>query len=102
MRMSRNTILVPLIFFTMHGCAMGKCNTWEIDSSYPGSSIHGMVVCKDLIRGYNKNKDNLIYNEVARILRESGGEHSHCSVVGNSLIISTRNDQIFLKINCPR
>ena len=79
---------------------MGKCNTWEIDRSYPGSSIHGMVVCKDLIRGYNKNKDDLVNSEVARILRESGGEYSYCSVVDNSLIISTRSNQIFIKIDC--
>jgi len=84
----------------MQGCAVGKCNTWEIDSSYPGSNIHGMIICKDLIRGYDKNRDNLIYSEVARILKESGGEYSHCGVVGNSLIISTRNNQIFIKIDC--
>jgi hypothetical protein len=88
--------------FALHGCAIGRCDTWEVDSSYAGSSIHGMVVCKDLIRGYDKNKDKLVYNEVARILRESGGKYSHCSVVDNSLIISTRNNQIFLKIDCLR
>lgn len=100
MRVSRKTIIVLLILFTMKGCAVGKCNTWEVDSRYPDSSIHGMVVCKDLIRGYNKNIDALIYSEVSRILRESGGKYSHCNVVDNSLIISTRSSQIFLKVDC--
>ena len=86
----------------LHGCAMGACYEWEVDRSYPGTAIHGMVLCKNLIRGYDKGDDELIYKEVRRILTESGGRYSRCIVVNGSLMRSTRNNQIFLKIDCSR
>ena len=95
-------MFISLLLLSLHGCALARYDAWEVDSNYPGTSIHGMVVSKKLIKGYDKNEDKLVYNEVTRILRESGGKYSYCKVINNSLIISTRNDQIFLKIDCTR
>lgn len=95
-------ISVSISLLVLQGCAAGRCQTWEIDNSYPGTEIHGMVICKGLVKGYDKNNDDMIYNEVARLLAESGGRYKDCQIMRNSLIISTRNDQLFLKIDCSR
>lgn len=96
--MIRSIVLIPMSF--AYGCSMGSCGAWEVDSSYAGSNIHGMVVCKDLIMGYDMSDDELIYREINRILRESDGRYTNCRAIDKSLIISTRNNQIFLKIDC--
>lgn len=100
--MIRKSIYYFLLLLSLNSCALGRTDTWVVDGNYPRTSIHGMVVSKKLIKGYDKNEDELIYDEVTRILRESGEEYSYCKVVDDSLIISTRNDQIFIKIDCKR
>ena len=100
--MIRKPISYFLLLLSLNGCALGRTDAWVVDSNYPGTSIHGVVISKKLIKGYDKNEDKVIYDEVTRILRESEGGYSYCKVVDDSLIISTRNDQIFLKIDCTR
>ena len=97
------TKFVSVLQFFLHaGCATTTCNSWEIDAPYAGTSIHGMVICKDLIANYDQNNDGLIYDEAERLLLGSNGPYEKCRAIRDSLIISTKNNQLFIKIDCAR
>ena len=94
--------IIGVLYLTVSGCAIGSCKTWEVDDRYQGSDVYGMFICKSLIENYNRNNKQAIFNTAHQLLASSGKKYSGCSVVEDSLIIYSRTDQVFLKIDCSR
>ena len=94
--------IIGVLSLAISGCAIGSCKTWEVDGRYQGSDVYGMFICKSLIESYNRNNKQAIYNTARQLLASSDKKYSACSVVEDSLIIYSRTDQVFVKIDCSR
>ena len=100
MRIIKVVAIIWMLALAMSGCATGSCNTWEVGGRYQGSDVYGMFICKSLIENYSSNNEQAIFNKARQLLAGLDGKYSGCVVIDDSLIIYTRTDQVFLKIDC--
>ena len=92
--------IIGVLSLSISGCAIGSCKTWEVGDRYQGGDVYGMFICKSLIENYSRNNKQAIFNTVRQLLASAGKKYSGCSVVEDSLIIYSRTDQVFVKIDC--
>ena len=94
--------IIVVLSLAISGCAIGSCKTWEVGGRYQDSDLYGMFISKSLIENFNRDNKQAIFNTARQLLSSSGKKYSDCSVVEDSLIIYTRTDQVFLKIDCAQ
>ena len=100
--MIKVTAFLWVLSLAISSCAIGLCKTWEVGDRYQGSDVYGMFICKGLIENYNRNNKQTIFDTARQLLASTGEKYGGCSVIEDSLIIYSRTDQVFLKIDCTR